>query len=308
MNHAIKPSGNELAVKVSGLTRRFRGKVAVDDVDLQIPAGQVFGLVGVNGSGKTTLIRHLIGGLMPQSGSVRVLGLDPIADRVDVLRRTGYLTEEDTLPRWMRVGELLDFYRGVQPNWDQRFAGELCDMFRLDRTQKLSSLSKGGRARVGLLAAIAHRPELLILDEPSSGLDPIARGEILETVIRTVNDDGRTVLFSSHLLDEVDRVCDRVALIHGGRIIEEVELLSLGQQYEEVVGRSDGPEAPLGDSYASFGYKSDGQEWSVLRRTDDSINRSETDPSWVSRPATLSRWFDARVSQQENRIPQESAS
>jgi ABC-2 type transport system ATP-binding protein len=209
-----------MAVDVQSLGRSFRGKPALVDVKLQVPTGTVFGLVGLNGSGKTTLIRHLIGSLKAQSGHVRVLGDDPVTDPEGVLKRVGYLTEEDSLPKWMKVGELIDFTRAIYPTWDDAYAAELCELFSLSRSMKLQSLSKGGRARAGLLAAIAHRPQLLVLDEPSSGLDPIARRDILEAIIRTINDDGRTVLFSSHLLDEVDRVCDRVALMHDGRIVE----------------------------------------------------------------------------------------
>lgn len=213
-------SPSEFAVDVQQLSRTFRGKQALHWVDLQVPIGSVFGLVGLNGAGKTTLIRHLMGLLKAKSGSVTVLGMNPIDDPERFLKRIGYLTEEDSLPKWMRVGELIDFTRAVYPSWDDAYAKQLSDSFELSRRSRLDTMSKGQRARVGLLLAIAHRPKLLILDEPSSGLDPIARSDILEAIIRTVNEDGRTVLFSSHLLDEVDRVCDIVALMHNGRITE----------------------------------------------------------------------------------------
>ena len=209
---------SKLAVDVQQLSRTFRGNKALDRINLQVPIGSVFGLVGLNGAGKTTLIRHLMGLLKAKSGLVRVLGQDPVADPERYLKQVGYLTEEDSLPQWMRIGDLIDFTRSVYPSWDDAYAKQLADSFGLSRRSSLKSLSKGQRARVGLLLAIAHRPDLLILDEPSSGLDPIARGDILEAIIRTVNEEGRTVLFSSHLLDEVDRVCDTVALMHEGRI------------------------------------------------------------------------------------------
>ena len=161
------------AVHIENLSRAFRGKQALDSVSLTIPTGSIFGLVGINGSGKTTLIRHIIGLLRPLHGTVEVLGESPIAKPEAFLQRIGYLTEEDTLPHWMRVGELLDFSRAVYRAWDQAYAKELCEMFGLSRALRLRSLSKGQRARVGLLVAIAHRPELLVLDEPSRGLDPL---------------------------------------------------------------------------------------------------------------------------------------
>ncbi|MCG8648496.1 MAG: ABC transporter ATP-binding protein, partial [Pirellulales bacterium] len=216
MNSLHSSDPGSLAVDVRNLSRTFRGKRALKSVSLQIPVGSIFGLVGLNGAGKTTLIRHLIGSLKPQQGTVAVLGEDPVLGIETALKKIGYLTEEDSLPKWMRVGDLVDFTRAVYPTWDDAYAHELCDTFALSRSTKLSELSKGQRARAGLLVAIAHRPELLILDEPSGGLDQLARSDILEAVIRTINEDGRTVLFSSHLLDEVDRVCDSIALVHDG--------------------------------------------------------------------------------------------
>lgn len=287
---------NPLAVEVKGLSRLFRGKVALEDVELSIPKGSVYGLVGINGAGKTTLIRHLIGALKPQTGSVSILGGDPIVDRVSVLRRVGYMTEEDTLPKWASVGELIDFFRGIQPKWDSDYATELCDLFGLSRRDSLSGMSKGQRARVGLLAAIAHRPELLILDEPSSGLDPIARGDILEAIIRTVNDDGRTVLFSSHLLDEVDRVCDNVAMIHGGKMVSTISMEGLQAGYREIVLAREGPKDDVRrqlqeDHSSAFGWQQRGVEWSAVCPVGDVKSTDE------ARDVTLNRWFAAQVEQ-----------
>jgi ABC-2 type transport system ATP-binding protein len=210
-------SGN--VIEVAGLTRRFGPKVALADVRLAVPRGGVFGLVGVNGAGKTTLIKHVLGLLRAATGSVRVFGKDPTADPAGVLARVGYLSEEPDLPGWMRVGELFRYTRAFYPNWDPAFAEELRSSFALDPAAKVKHLSKGQRARAGLVLALAHRPDLLVLDEPSSGLDPIVRRDILGAVIRTVADEGRTVLFSSHLLHEVERVADRVALIDCGRVV-----------------------------------------------------------------------------------------
>jgi ABC-2 type transport system ATP-binding protein len=176
-------------------------------------------LVGENAAGKTTLIKHLLGLYQAQSGSVRVFGLDPVREPVGVLGRIGYLCEERDLPDWMRVGELMSYMRAFYPRWDNRFAAELLSLFQLDRGQKIRTLSRGQRARAGLLVALAHRPDLLVLDEPSSGLDPAARQDILAAVVRTVADEGRTVLLSSHLLHEVQRVADRVAMLHGGQLV-----------------------------------------------------------------------------------------
>lgn len=209
---------SESAISVSDLTRRFGTTTALAGVTLSLPRGAVYGLVGANGAGKTTLIKHLLGLLRAESGSVRVFGLDPVADPVGVLSRIGYLSEENDLPGWMRVDELVRYTRAFYPAWDDAYAEDLRATFALDPAAKVKNLSKGQKARAGLLIALAYRPELLVLDEPSSGLDPIVRRDILGAVIRTIAHEGRTVLFSSHLLDEVEQVADHVTMISHGKI------------------------------------------------------------------------------------------
>ncbi|MGI9473435.1 MAG: ABC transporter ATP-binding protein [Rubripirellula sp.] len=287
----------ELAVRVEHLSRRFRNNQALCDVNLQIPVGSIFGLVGLNGAGKTTLIRHLIGSLRAQQGHVTVLGEDPVANPESVLKHVGYLTEEDSLAKWMRIGDLIDFTRAVYPTWDDSYADELSDMFSLSRGTRLKSLSKGQRARVGLLVAIAHRPQLLVLDEPSSGLDPIARRDILEAIIRTISEDGRTVLFSSHLLDEVDRVCDTVALMKDGQILDSLTIEQLEARYCEVVccPSQDWPTPP--EIQGLFGWRQTGKEWSVMVDTRLANLDAESERLGIleRRDISLDRWFSAKV-------------
>jgi len=208
----------DAVIAVAHLSRSFGAKQALADVSLAVTPGCVFGLVGENGAGKSTLIKHLLGLWRAESGTVRLFGLDPVADPVAVLGRVGYLSEEPDLPGWMRVGELLRYTQAFYPRWDTAYAEDLRGQFGLDADARVRTLSKGQRARLGLIAAEAHRPELLILDEPSSGLDPLVRRDILEAIIRTVTDEGRTVIFSSHLLDEVERVSDHLAMLHRGTL------------------------------------------------------------------------------------------
>lgn len=198
-------------IQTRGLRRLYGMKAALDGVSLDVPRGTVFGLVGENGAGKTTLIRHILGLLRAKEGSVR--------DPVGVLGRIGYLSEDRDLPDWMRIGELMRYTQAFYPDWDETFAEQLRETFELTADVRIKSLSRGERARAGLLVALAHRPDLLLLDEPSSGLDPIVRRDILSAIIRTVADEGRTVVFSSHLLEEVERVADIVAMIHQGRLV-----------------------------------------------------------------------------------------
>src|SRR5215510_4873030 len=218
-------------VDINDLSRSFGNKRALDEVSFRASAGQVYGLVGANGAGKTTLIKHLLGLLRAQSGSVRVFDRDPVRDPVGVLSRVGYLSEERELPEWMRVDELLAYTQAFHPTWDASYARELLETFGLDAAKKVKELSKGMRAQAGLIAAVAHRPELLILDEPSSGLDAMVRRDILDAVVRTVADDGRTVIFSSHLLDEVERMSDHVTMMHEGRVMLKGALDDVRRRY-----------------------------------------------------------------------------
>ena len=224
-------SVNEAVIHLSELTRRFGAKTALASVSLSMPRGAVYGLVGANGAGKTTLIKHILGLLRAESGSVRVFGLDPVAEPVAVLSRIGYLSEENDLPGWMRVDELIRYSRAFYPAWDDAYAEELRRSFALDPAAKIKNLSKGQKARAGLLIALAHRPELLVLDEPSSGLDPIVRRDILGAVLRTIAGEGRTVLFSSHLLEEVEQVADHVTMIHQGKIVLSAPLADIKESH-----------------------------------------------------------------------------
>jgi ABC-2 type transport system ATP-binding protein len=213
------PSSAEAVVAITDLSRRFGAKTVLNSVSLYVPRGSVFGLVGENGAGKTTLIKHILGLLRAESGTVRVFGLDPVDDPVAVLGDVGYLSEQPDLPGWMRVEELMRYAKAFYPNWDNVYAEKLRAQFGLAPAQRLNTLSKGQAAKAGLLVAQAHRPKLLLLDEPSSGLDPMVRHDILEAVIRTVADEGRTVFFSSHLLEEIERVSDQIAMVHQGKIV-----------------------------------------------------------------------------------------
>lgn len=215
---------SEAVIAASGLTRRFGAKTALDAVDLTIARGGVYGLVGANGAGKTTLIKHILGLLRAEGGSVRVFGRDPVQEPANVLSRIGYLSEENDLPGWMRVDQLIRYSKAFYPDWDDAYAEELRRTFGLDNGAKIRNLSKGQKARAGLVVALAYRPELLLLDEPSSGLDPIVRRDILGAIIRTIADEGRTVLFSSHLLDEVEQVADHVTMIRQGKIVVSAPL------------------------------------------------------------------------------------
>jgi ABC-2 type transport system ATP-binding protein len=249
---------------VTHLSRSFGSRKALDDVTLAVPRGSVFGLVGENGAGKSTLIKHLLGLWRAQTGSVAVFGLDPVSEPPAVLGRIGYLSEQPDLPGWMRVDELLRYTQAFHPRWDPSYAEHLRRQFGLNVDARIKTLSKGQRARLGLLAAEAHRPELLILDEPSSGLDPIVRRDILETIIRTVTDEGRTVIFSSHLLDEVERVSDYVAMLHQGTLRMCAPLDDIKARHRRVVLRFAAAHVHTPRVPGAIRVEGTGREWTVI--------------------------------------------
>lgn len=257
------PSSAESVVSISNISRRFGSRNALNDVSLYVPKGSVFGLVGENGAGKTTLIKHILGLLRAQTGNVRVFGMDPVADSVKVLARIGYLSEQPELPGWMRVDEFLKYTGAFYPAWDPGYAEQLRSRFALDRSAKIKTLSKGQQAKAGLLAAQAHRPDLLLLDEPSSGLDPIVRKEILEAVIRTVADEGRTVFFSSHLLEEIERVSDHIAMLQNGRLVLAGNLDDIKSQHRSITLHTEAPHERLSIP-GIIAIHGQGREWQIL--------------------------------------------
>ena len=286
-------------IEIRNLTRSFSKKTALAEVSLSVPRGIVFGLVGENGAGKTTLIKHLLGLLAAQDGTVTVFGRNPVDDPVGVLGRIGYLSEDRDLPDWMTVGELMRYTQAFFPNWDEAFAEELRRMFELDARQKIKALSRGQRARAGLLVALAHRPELLVLDEPSSGLDAVVRRDILTAIVRTVADEGRTVLFSSHLLDEVERVADLVAMLHGGQLVLTGPLDEIVGAHRRLTIRFSEPQVSTPVFPGAISCEGQGQEWNVLCDGEQERLRqslAETGAEVVEEsPASLEEIFVARV-------------
>lgn len=258
------PESTEKIIEIADLSRSFGKKEALRDVSFTVRPGQVFGLVGENGAGKTTLIRHLLGAYTAKTGTVRVFGLDPVAHPVSVLARIGYLSEDRDLPLWMKVRELMAYTAAFYPDWDPAYAEDLRKRFNLPAETKLKGLSRGEKAKAGLLVALAHRPELLLLDEPSSGLDAVARTDILGEVIRSVAEEGRTVIFSSHLLDEVERVSDHVAMIHEGVVALDMPMDELKECHHRFVVRFAEGRATFSDVEGVLHVEGSGKEWRVL--------------------------------------------
>jgi ABC-2 type transport system ATP-binding protein len=210
---------NQPAISIRNLQQGYRRQPVLEDVSLEIPRGETFALLGRNGAGKTTLIRTLLGLLRPRSGTVEVLGLDPFANPQQVRRRIGYLAEDQAMYGWMNAVQIAAFLAPFYPGWDRRLLNDLLDRFEVPRGTKIKHLSKGQNVRLGLALALAHRPELVILDDPALGLDPITRKQFNRDIIEHLQAEGRTVLYSSHLLDEVEPVADAVAILDRGRFV-----------------------------------------------------------------------------------------
>jgi ABC-2 type transport system ATP-binding protein len=209
----------EFAVELVGVSKRYGRATVVDDLTLRIPCGGTFGLLGPNGAGKSTTIKMLMGMLAPSAGRIRVLGIDVAAQPARMKQRVGYVPELHHIYRWMRVGEVIGFTKSFYETWNEDLCASLLDLFALDTNKRVKHLSKGMAAKLALLLAVAHEPELLVLDEPTSGLDPVVREEFLDGVLRALCDRQRTVLFSSHTLEDVRRLADTVGILYEGRLL-----------------------------------------------------------------------------------------
>ncbi|WP_137988449.1 ABC transporter ATP-binding protein [Streptomyces vilmorinianum] len=214
------------AITVAGLHKSFGRTHALDGLDLTVETGEVHGFLGPNGSGKSTTIRVLLGLLRGDSGAAQLLGKDPWQDAVELHRHIAYVPGDVTLWRNLSGGEVIDLYGRLRGGLDKARRAELIERFELDPTKKGRTYSKGNRQKVALVAAFASDVELLILDEPTSGLDPLMEG-VFQSCVAEARERGRTILLSSHILSEVETLCDRVSIIRKGQTVESGSLADL---------------------------------------------------------------------------------
>jgi len=227
------------AILTEGLTKQFGDTAAVSGLDLEVEAGRVFGFLGRNGAGKTTTIKMMLDLLRPTSGRVEVLGLDPQRDNVRLKQRVGYVAEVPVLYGWMRVGEIISFTGRLYPTWNPDKVTDLLTRFGLDPEARVKSLSRGMNAQLALALALGHDPEVLILDEPATGLDVLVRRDFLESIVHLIQEEGGTVFLSSHLVHEVERVADQVAIIEAGQLVVGGDVDVVKGQMKKVLVRSD---------------------------------------------------------------------
>jgi len=214
----------DAVIETRGLTKEYGSFRALDRLDLYVPRGAVYGLLGRNGAGKTTAIRLLMGLLSPSEGEVTVLGGSPRDGDEARLDRIGYVSESMDVPAWMTVGEAARFCRGLSRRWDRDYEKRLYDALAIPPEAVVAHLSAGQRRKVGLLLALAPRPELLVLDEPASSLDTVVRREFLEQAVELLTDEGTTIFYSSHILSDVERIADHVGVLSLGRLLLDQRL------------------------------------------------------------------------------------
>jgi ABC-2 type transport system ATP-binding protein len=210
---------HDIAIRLESVSKHYGGTNAVRNLSLTIPAGQICGFLGPNGAGKTTTIKMLMGVVRRDGGHVSVLGVDPGVDSTKAKSLVGYVPEQHFIHGWMRVGEAISFCRTFYPSWNDALVDKLLSVFDLDKRKRFKHLSKGNQVKLSLLLALAHEPDVLILDEPMAGLDPLVREELLDGVLQSVCDRPRSILFSSHTFADVQRLADSVAIIDQGELL-----------------------------------------------------------------------------------------
>lgn len=285
------------AIEASGLGKRYRRRWALRDCDLLVPAGRVVGLVGPNGAGKTTLLHLAVGLLEPSAGTISVLGERP-SNGAAQLARIGFLAQDSPTYARLTVAQHLQMGQWLNPTWDVAFANNRVADLGLDPRQRTGTLSGGQRAQLALTLAVAKRPELLMLDEPVAALDPLARREFLQTLMEVVAVHGVSVVLSSHLIADLERVCDYLVVLVAGRVALAGDVEDLLASHHRLTGpRRDATSIPRSQTVIEESHVD--KQSTLLVRTDEPI----LDPSWIVTPVTLDDLVLAYMRQARDAAP-----
>jgi ABC-2 type transport system ATP-binding protein len=226
-NTGHQTPSSRAAIEIENLTVNYGARQILKELSLEVPAGSIFGFLGANGAGKTTTIKTLLGFRPPTSGSARVLGYDVVSQHREICTYVGYVSETNSLYDFLNISQLCDLSRDMHQRWNQGTVDHYLQLFELPLNKRVKDFSKGMKSQLALCLALGNDPDLLILDEPTTGLDPVARQLFLTTLIRDVAAAGKTVFFSSHILSEVESIADRVAVLRQGTIVLNEELDNL---------------------------------------------------------------------------------
>ena len=231
-------------IQTERLTKAYGEHRGITELDLEVAQGEIFGFLGPNGAGKTTTMRVLLDLIRPTSGRALVFGIDTTADPVAIHRRVGYLPGEFDLYDRLTGGQTIEYFANLRGGVERAYVDALIERLELDPSRRFKEYSRGNKQKVGLVLALQHRPDLLILDEPTTGLDPLVQ-QAFFGIVREARAEGRSVFLSSHIIDEVDRTCDRVAIIREGRVVQVDRIEAIRQlAFHHVELTFDAPVAP----------------------------------------------------------------
>jgi ABC-2 type transport system ATP-binding protein len=282
------------ALEIRGLRKHYK-RFTLGPLDMTVPRGAIYGFVGPNGAGKTTTIDLVMGMGAKDGGTVAVLGLDHLRDEVAVKRQVGYVSPELNFAPWGRVRRVIQFVRGFYPSWDAAYCDRLLQTFHIRPDDRIAALSFGTRTKLALVLALSWRPALLILDEPTAGLDAIAKQEIFGELLDAVRDEDRSVLISSHAISDLERFADHVGMIKDGRIVFEGATADIVERYRVVDFVADG-EVRLDDAPGVVVQRREARRWRVLldrRRASAELIAARGGREIADAPVTLEELFVA---------------
>jgi ABC-2 type transport system ATP-binding protein len=270
------------ALETENLSKRYGGTWALRDCALTIPTGRVAALVGPNGAGKTTLLHLAVGLLQPTAGEVRVCGISPRERPKEALPRVGFVAQDHPLYRGFRVSEMLTLGRKLNPRWDDTVARARLERLGIPLDRPIGKLSGGQQAQVSLALVVAKRPELILLDEPLASLDPLARREFLRALVDAATEDGLTVLLSSHIIGDLERVCDYLVILAAARVQLAGDIEEIRSTHRALIGPAVEAERIAG-MFSVIGENPSGRSATLLVRGADAA----PPPGWEAREATL---------------------
>lgn len=283
----MRPTMNELAIDTKDLAKTYAGIHAVNGINLTVPRGSIYGFLGRNGAGKTTTIKMLLGLIRPTAGSARVLGMDALNEHIAILQRTAFVSEKKILYPSMTPSELVRFNRGFYPTWSDSAVEKYARLFEIPMKQRFEQLSNGNQTKVWLLLALCQGADLLILDEPTSALDPITVDQLLHVLAEDIPDRGCTIFFSSHQLEEVERIAEYAGFIDHGKLLMEARLDDIKSEFRLITAAGNSLPANTSSQVLSVDVEDNFYRYVVTRDADGFAAELSQNGAAVTNIATL---------------------